>query len=47
MLENLIENLNVLLIPIFFWLVKLDRRQTRTEEKVHFLYKKNGGKKLK
>lgn len=45
MIENLIGNLNILLVPIFFWLLRLDRRQTRTEEKVSYIYNKNGGEK--
>ena len=37
------EWLGLLILPMYWWIIRIDRRVTRTEEKVKFLYKKNGG----
>lgn len=34
----------VLVIPIYRFLLKIEKRLTRVETKVDFLYEKNGGK---
>lgn len=44
MIEFKIGLADVIIIPMFFWMLRLDRRVTRIEEKIHYIFKKNGGK---